>query len=88
MDRQRDRVTWRDTATPRAPHTLDYMDATTLRRWGPFLLITQKSRVQIPPSLLVFAAQRPFPIRERAFDVTGHVTKYVTKREPVLRAGL
>ena len=33
-----------------------------------------------------FRSSRPFPIRERAFGVTGHVTRYVTKREPVLRA--
>ena len=50
------------------------------------LLITQRSRVQIPPPLLISAAQGPFPPKERAFGVTGHVTKYVTKREPVRRA--
>jgi hypothetical protein len=39
------------------------------------LLITQRSRVQIPPPLLVSAGQGPFPGRERAFCVTGNVTK-------------
>ena len=39
------------------------------------LLITQRSRVQIPPPLLVSAGQGPFPGRERAFCVSGTVVK-------------
>jgi hypothetical protein len=39
-----------------------------------------------PAPATSFRMSRSFPIRERAFGVTGHVTKYVTKREPVLRA--
>ena len=34
-------------------------------------LITQRSRVQIPPPLLVSAAQGPFPSRKRVFGVSG-----------------
>ena len=37
------------------------------------LLITQRSRVQIPPPLLVFAGQ-DISRWERAFGVSGHVT--------------
>jgi hypothetical protein len=33
-----------------------------------------------------FRSSGPFPAKERAFGVIGHVTKYVTKREPVRRA--
>ena len=39
-------------------------------------LITQRSRVQIPPPLLVSAGQGSLPIRKRAFCVTGNVTKW------------
>jgi hypothetical protein len=39
-----------------------------------------------PAPATSFRRSRPFPIKDRAFGVTGHVTKYVTKREPVLRA--
>jgi hypothetical protein len=38
-------------------------------------LITQRSRVQIPPPLLISAGQGPFPTRRRAFCVPGTVVK-------------
>jgi hypothetical protein len=41
------------------------------------LLITQRSRVQIPPPLLISAGQGPFPIRGRVFCVPGAVVKGV-----------
>src|SRR6185437_5340183 len=34
-------------------------------------LITQRSRVQIPPPLLISAGQGAFPTRKRVFCVTG-----------------
>src|SRR6516165_6585404 len=34
-------------------------------------LITQRSRVQIPPPLLISAGQGPFPSKKRAFGVSG-----------------
>jgi hypothetical protein len=40
------------------------------------LLITQRSRVQIPPPLLISAGQGPFPIRKRAWHFR-RVAKYV-----------
>ena len=39
------------------------------------LLITQRSEVQSLPPLLISAGQRPFPGTERAFCVTGNVTR-------------
>jgi hypothetical protein len=50
-----------------------------LRRWETRVvaLITQRSRVQIPPPLLVSAVQGPFPIRRGAFCVPGTVVKGV-----------
>jgi hypothetical protein len=39
------------------------------------VLITQRSRVQIPPPATNFRRSRPFPGWERAFCVTGNVTK-------------
>jgi hypothetical protein len=47
---------------------------------GTGLLITQRSRVQIPPPLLISAGQGPFLSRERAFCVTGNVTRGVPVR--------
>jgi hypothetical protein len=43
---------------------------------GAGLLITQRSRVQIPPPLLVSTGRSPLPIRKRAFCMTGNVTKW------------
>jgi len=40
-------------------------------------LITQRSRVQIPPPATSFRRSRPFPIRERVFCVLGTVVKGV-----------
>src|SRR6185312_5574981 len=40
-------------------------------------LITQRSRVQIPPPLLISAGQDPSPIRRRVFCVPGTVVKGV-----------
>ena len=54
-------------------------EAERLRRWETrvVVLITQRSRVQIPPPLLVFRRSGPFPGRERAFCVPGTVVKHV-----------
>src|SRR5215472_16096693 len=42
-------------------------------------LITQRSRVQIPPPLLVTAGQGPFPTWERAFCMPGTVARRVAE---------
>jgi hypothetical protein len=44
---------------------------------GAGFLITQRSRVQIPPPLLISAGQGHFPIRGRAFCVPGTVVRNV-----------
>jgi hypothetical protein len=80
----RDAVRHRD-AESSADAGLDGRDEPVWTKAG--LLITQRSRVQIPPPLLTsFRRSRPFPIRERAFCVPDAVAKRVAAA--VLHAAL